>query len=153
MLMISKNKQAGFSMIELLITILVFAIGMLGIASLQTAGMRLTRDAELTGQASVLASSMADRMRGNITFTSTYSDVDGTDRTCLDEGSDTPEPTCSVAQEEMIKWNEEIASVLPEGSGSVTNNLSTYTITITWTESQDSTQSDGQRSYDLVVVL
>lgn len=153
MLMISKRKQAGFSMIEVLITILVFAIGMLGIASLQTAGMRLTRDAELTGQASILATSMADRMRGNISFTSSYSDVDGTDRTCLDEGSDTPEPTCSVAEEEMIKWNEEIASVLPAGSGAVTNNLSTYTITITWTESQDSTQANDEKSYELVVVL
>ena len=147
------QKNRGFSMIELLVTILVFSIGMLGIASLQTTGMRLTRDAELMGQASIFANNMADRIRGNITFSNSYDDVNGTDRTCLDEGSATPAPTCSVAQEEIIQWNEDIGSVLPGGSGIVSVDDTTYSITITWIESQDSNQVNSERNYSMAVRL
>ncbi|PJF38782.1 MAG: type IV pilus modification protein PilV, partial [Phototrophicales bacterium] len=111
----ARKASAGFSMIELLVTMLVFAVGLLGIASLQTQGMNVTRDAELMGKASILASSMVDRMRGNLDFTAGYVGIDGTDKTCLDADADVPEPSCTPEQEEMIQWNDTIQSMLPNG--------------------------------------
>jgi len=138
-------------MIELLVTILVFAVGLLGIASLQTTGMRMARDADLIGQASLLASSMADKMRGNMVVAGGYSGVDGTDRSCLNEDDEEAEPDCTAAQEDLIDWNQEIADFLPNGSGTVTSNSNVHTITVTWTESDDSIQANNQRTYNLVV--
>ena len=145
------KRQCGFSMIELLVTILVFAVGLLGVASLQTTGMRLVRDANLMSHASMLASSMADKMRGNMIAGGSYSGVDGTDDSCLDLGSTPPVPTCTVEQEDLMDWNEQIESFLPGGSGSVTTAAEIHTISVVWTESQDSDQTDSLRTYDLVV--
>ena len=145
------KRQRGFSMIELLVTILVFAVGLLGVASLQTTGMRLVRDADLMSHASMLASSMADKMRGNMVAGGSYSGVDGTDDSCLDLDSTPPVPTCTVEQEDLMDWNEQIQVFLPSASGSVTTVAGIHTISVVWTESQDSDQTNSQRTYDLVV--
>lgn len=148
---VQTNSQRGFSMIELLVTVLVFAIGLLGVASLQTTGMRLVRDADLMGHASMLASSMADKMRGDIVTAAGYSGIDGTDVTCQDTTATPPPPECTAEQEDLIAWNEEIEDFLPGGSGSVNSVGNIHTITVTWTESQDSDQANQQRNYNLVV--
>ncbi len=145
------KSQGGFSIIELLVTILIFAVGLLGVASLQTTGMRLVRDADMTGKASLLASSMADKMRGNMVVASGYSGIDGSDRSCLNEDDEDLDPECTAAQEDIIDWNQEIADTLPDGEGSVTSANNVHTISVTWSESNDSTQADNERTYELVV--
>ena len=144
------SKQSGFSMIELLVTILIFAIGLLGVASLQTTGMRMVRDGGQLGQAAMLASSMADKMRSNAAG-DTYVDVDGGDTSCDGSEDDPPTYDCTPAQEDMFAWNDEIADFLPGGSGTVTTNAGAYVISVTWQESDDSNQVDNTRTYTLAV--
>ncbi|TNC82248.1 MAG: type IV pilus modification protein PilV [Oleiphilus sp.] len=148
------HRQAGFSMIEVLVTILIFAIGLLGVASLQTTGMRMVRDGGQLGQAAMLAASMADKMRSNAAG-DTYVDVDGGARECenADLDADPPEEGCSVAQEDIFDWNDEIEDFLPGGSGTVTVEDGAYVISVSWQESDDSNQADNTRTYTLPVVL
>jgi len=118
------NKQLGFSMIELLVAMLIFSIGLLGIASMQVTGMRMTRDAELMGRASLYVSSMAEKIRAN--------------------------PSALVDTDE---WNQTIQAALPNGIGNVTTVNQMHTISVSWIESQDSTLENNWRSYKLVIQL
>ena len=118
------NQQFGFSMIELLIAMLIFSIGLLGMASLQVTGMRMTRDSELNERASLYVNSMADKIRAN-----SSSFVDTT------------------------AWNKTIQTALPDGFGEVTSNNRTHTISVSWVESQDSALQNSARKYELVIQL
>ncbi|MFT6265316.1 MAG: type IV pilus assembly protein PilV [Oleiphilaceae bacterium] len=118
------NKQHGFSMIELLVAMLIFSIGLLGLASLQVTGMRMTRDAELMGRASLYVSSMAEKIRAS--------------------------PSSLV---DTVDWNRTIKTALPSGFGEVTAVNRMHTISVSWLESQDSTSNNSWRSYELVIQL
>jgi type IV pilus assembly protein PilV len=61
------RNSAGVSMIEILVTIVVLSIGLLGMAALQLTGMRSTNSATYRTQATLLANDIAERMRANIT--------------------------------------------------------------------------------------
>jgi type IV pilus assembly protein PilV len=58
-------KSKGFSLIEVLVAVLVLAIGLLGVAALQINATRANQSAELRSQASMLAYFMLDAMRAN----------------------------------------------------------------------------------------
>ena len=60
-----KRHQNGFTLIEILIAIVIFSIGLLGIAGLQVAGMRFTHGSQLRSIAVAQAETMADLMRAN----------------------------------------------------------------------------------------
>lgn len=123
-----RQRQQGASMIEVLVTMLVTSVGLLGVASLQTAGVRMARDSGLMSQASFMASNMADRLRGNEEYSA----------------------------DDLNAWNESIQQVLPNGSGDVVSSADDlYEITVTWTESADSTQiaTASERTYTLAVRL
>ena len=55
----------GFTLVEILIAIVIFSIGLLGIAGLQVAGMRFTHGSQLRTTAVSQVESMADLMRAN----------------------------------------------------------------------------------------
>jgi len=61
----SMSRQQGFTLIEILIAIVIFSIGLLGIAGLQVAGMRFTHGSQLRSTAVLQAETMADLMRAN----------------------------------------------------------------------------------------
>jgi len=59
------KSQGGFTLLEVLIAVVVFAIGLLGIAGLQVAGMRFTHGSQLRAVATMQAENMAERIRAN----------------------------------------------------------------------------------------
>lgn len=65
----SKN-QRGFSLIEILISVLVFGVGILGLGGLQIASLKGANNAHYRTVASVLAMDLADRMRSNLSAVS-----------------------------------------------------------------------------------
>ena len=60
------TNQHGFSIIEVLISVLVFGIGILGLGGLQIASLKGSSNAHYRTTASVLAQDLADRMRSNL---------------------------------------------------------------------------------------
>jgi type IV pilus assembly protein PilV len=59
------RRESGFSLIEILISVLILAIGMLGIASLQSNSLRSSQSAYESSQAVMLTYSILDAMRAN----------------------------------------------------------------------------------------
>lgn len=59
------SRQQGFSLIEILIALLVLAVGFLGSASLQSVGVKQTQNTYFRTQADLVARDLADRMRSN----------------------------------------------------------------------------------------
>lgn len=59
------RRPSGFSMIEVLVALVILAIGLLGFALLQTMNLRFTQSANYRTQATNLAYDLLDQMRAN----------------------------------------------------------------------------------------
>lgn len=67
MLMASTHRKpaVGFTLIEVLVTIIIVSIGLLGLAGLQINGLRANMSSEARSKATLLASDIIERMRAN----------------------------------------------------------------------------------------
>ena len=87
-----KNKyQTGLSLIEILVTVVVLSIGLLGIAGMQAFGMRYNNDSYVRSQAVSYANDLVERMRANPDAVNT-----GAYKTAMD--AQTP-ATCTTAND------------------------------------------------------
>ncbi len=125
--MLITRSQRGFTLLEILIAIVIFSIGLLGIARLQIAGMRFTHGSQLRSTAVQQAESMADLMRAN-----EYGMRKG-NYNFLNQGTDMPTAApfdCAVvpcnatnrATYDLVNWNTSNTNVLPgdaEATGAV----------------------------------
>jgi type IV pilus assembly protein PilV len=58
-------KDAGLTLIEVLVSLVVLAIGLLGLAMMQTAGLRFTTDSYSRSQSTLSAYDIIEKMRAN----------------------------------------------------------------------------------------
>ena len=155
--------QKGFSIIEVLISILVISIGLLGMAGLQTTGIQQSHNSYLKTQASLLAYDMADRMRSNLAGVAAgnYDSVNSVDSpissypNCANDGT-----ACSAADtatNDIYHWTNpnadgSVAATLPSGFGMVSNDGGIFTITVLWDENRTGatgTNCDGDPANNL----
>lgn len=59
------SREKGFSLLEVLISIIILSFGLLGMVGLQAAALQANRDARLQSTAISLARELAEMMRGN----------------------------------------------------------------------------------------
>lgn len=62
----SRYRQAGMTLIEVLVSVLILAIGLLGAAAIQLNALKYTDSSTMTSQASFIAYDMMDRIRANV---------------------------------------------------------------------------------------
>lgn len=58
-------RHQGFTLVEVLVAIVVFSFGLLGMVGLQAAAMQANRESRMQNQATALARELAEMMRGN----------------------------------------------------------------------------------------
>lgn len=63
--MASQRRVHGFALIEVLVAVVVLAIGVLGASAMQLVAMRVRHESQLLSNAAQMASALADRMRAN----------------------------------------------------------------------------------------
>lgn len=112
------NRSTGFTLIEVLVAVLVLAVGLLGLAGLQATGLKNNQSAYNRSQATQLAYDLADRMRANIAGIATYTNPASAASVpaCLTTVG------CSVgdmAANDLYEWNTVIGNTLPSGLGIV----------------------------------
>ncbi len=114
-----RSNQKGVMLLEALIGLLIFSIGILALIAMQSVAISQVRDAQYR----VEASALAERMLGNLFVL----------------GS----PTASGASGVISTWQSEVTATLPSGAGLVTpgaNGL--VTINITWQAPSSTTTSN-----------
>ena len=76
-----KQYNQGFTLIEVLVAVLVFSFGLLGIAGMMTISVKSNHNGYLRSQANFLAENMVDRMRANPVACLLYTSPSPRDRT------------------------------------------------------------------------
>lgn len=138
---LQRRRQAGFTMIETLVALLVLAIGLLGIAALYLDSLRAGRTAIYRTDAVNLAADLADRIRANNTAVAAYGITLGGTATAVASCETTVGCTAGdMANTDLAEWKAELAQRLPGGAGSVVvapgvgGEPAQYTIVVQWTE-------------------
>ena len=106
-------------MMEILVTIVVLSIGLLGLSGLQLTALRSNQTAYLRSVATTLSYDISDRMRANMTAVAAgdYNDPTVAQTTaCLANGGCTP---AQMAQHDAFEWEAAIQNALPVGAGVV----------------------------------
>jgi type IV pilus assembly protein PilV len=128
----SKARARGMTIVEILVTLLVISIGLLGVAGLHAFSLRNNYDALVTSHASALASEILDRMRANRAEALEEGSLYNID---IDEDR-VPGENSTLADQDVADWLDLLAQQLPEGDGSIEIDEETgvVTITIQWGE-------------------
>ncbi len=114
-----RTQSRGFGMIEVLVTVVILSIGLLGLTGLQLTSLRSNQTAEYRSQVTWLAYDMSDRMRAN---------VEGVDAGNYDNAAPLEVDTClslagcsvaEMAQHDTFEWIASLQSALPDGNGVV----------------------------------
>jgi type IV pilus assembly protein PilV len=157
------NTQQGFTLLEVLIALLVLSIGLLGLAALQTTGLRSNEMASMRTTSTMLAYDITDRMRANPAgrgLVEDETDLDGDGNftdfiyvaandkypitvdtpTSLTEDCDLADcdPT-ELATYDLFKWRKAV-ELLPGGKSDITVTVAastaTHIITVYWDENR-----------------
>ncbi len=145
----------GFSLIEVLVALLVLSIGLLGLAALQTTGLKFNHQSYERTQATLQAYDIIDRIRTNKSgaggaVNTTYDNVSLGSVPGTTDCATTSCDGTQLAEYDIRQWNNANAGMLAEGRGAIckgaftndANNYPTgcnqsgsiYRIAITWKE-------------------
>lgn len=148
------SRQGGIGLVEVLIAVLILAIGLLGLASMQTNGMRMTSGSMSRSQAVFLANDIVERARANRTNRADYAlapNAAGNVNPCnLALAYDA---TLTVAQNDMAEWLNSLACLLPGADASIALDVPTnrMDVTVQWTSRSDE-DNDGDLDIDSLMV-
>ena len=120
--------DAGFTLIEVLIAVLLLSIGLLGLAGLQMASLKNNGSAMNRSQATWIAYDVLDRMRANRTA-ALNGDYD------IALGATAPSGS-SRTDVDLQAWKNELSS-LPGGDGAVKTSSNTVTVLVRWSDASD----------------
>jgi type IV pilus assembly protein PilV len=133
------NRQSGISLIEILVSIVIISIGMLGLAAMQNSSMRLAYDSYIRTQSSFLAYDLIDRIRAN-PEAPPYTLAPGqviTQQDCFGVNAN-----CGVAQLrqfDLYYWQQYAEQLLPEARFEIDydEDLQQYSMVVSWNDRVD----------------
>ncbi|MGD8629122.1 MAG: type IV pilus modification protein PilV [Gammaproteobacteria bacterium] len=136
-----RRRQTGFTLLEVLIALLVLSIGLLGLAALQTTGLRSNQMASMRTLATQFTYDITDRMRSNPAGVAAGEYVIARD----DAPATSP---ATIAETDLVEWRNNITQRLPNGMSDITQCDTgtapscaelTHIVTVYWNESRRDT--------------
>lgn len=143
-----RKRQRGLGLIEVLIAVLVFALGILGMASMQVKAKRTSYDALQRSLATSLARDIVERMRSNPSATSlaVFGAVDDIGGGTITKPKDCKANTCTpseLASYDIWEWEQALdgaaeksgdtnAGGLVSPKACITHNAGVITVAIAW---------------------
>jgi len=120
---IGRRSARGVTLVEILVTVLVMSVGLLGIAALQAVSLRDTNSSVVRSQATALADYIIDRMRANRPNRAAYE---------VSEGG--TKPPSDVAGRDVTDWKALLKA--SNATGSIAMEDKVVVITIAFKERQ-----------------
>ncbi len=127
--LLCRATQAGFSLIEVLVSIIIIAIGLLGLAGLQARAINSEFESYQRSQAITLVSDMATRIRtnrANMGYFKNISDADTGEGYLGSDGDDSYSLTCPPADptdragQDLCEWSDLLlGSIETKGASNV----------------------------------
>jgi type IV pilus assembly protein PilV len=149
----SPHACRGVGLIEVMIAVLIMAIGLLGLAGLQAAGIRSNTSSMMRTQSVILAASILDSIRANPSGNYAIAMDSAPPNTSGCVGLATCDVPALAAYDLAVwkcslgKFNEDsicattlgIEGLLPDGDGSIEFDAATsqYTVTIQWLDDRE----------------
>lgn len=120
------QRSAGFSLVEVLISIVVLSVALLGTAALTASSLKNTNNSYYRSLATILADDILDRMRANI-IQARARRYNFADAGSIVAGS-------SLEHFDCVEWLNAVQDELPGGTGSVSVDVTanTATVVIQW---------------------
>ncbi len=148
---IIKPRQRGFTLLEILVTLVITALALLGIAGMQTFSLKMNKSGESRTYALMLANEIAERIEANNIAATEPASVGGS---AYESAASNTAPACTtvpcdpsdLAAYDVNKWFNQISNnaLLPGGSAAITRAfttatvpLYTYTIRVCWIERKE----------------
>ncbi len=126
----------GFSLIEVLISMVIISIGLLGAMALQATSLKEGQVSNYRDNATLIAQSVLDAIRANRANAANYT---------VTLAASAPTGT-SITATDLQNFKNSAAELLPSGNGSITVSAgtSTATINLQWSESRVKSGTDSQ---------
>jgi len=129
----SGKTQNGFTLLEVLVTMVVMSLGLLGYAGLQMASLKNSASAYQRSQATILAYDMIDRMRANRAQA-----VGGIYNIALGASPG----GSGIAGADLVNWKTLVQNALPGGDAAINvDGTGNALITIQWADKRDRSAS------------
>ena len=126
------QKSTGFTLLEVLISVLILAFGLLGLAGLQGAALKNNHSSYLRSLATEYAYDLSDRIRANASID--YSAQAAAALNCTVNCTPT-----QMAQFDLNEWQTKVLANLPTAGTNPTlarNAAGIYTLTISWDDNR-----------------
>jgi len=154
-----KRQNQGFTLLEVLIAILIVAVGILGVAGLQVVSLQQNRNALLRDQALQAGNDILDRIRANPNTVYAPVDIDAVPTSTSNCVTNTC-TTAQMAEFDIAQWkcrinpldsDSAVYSVctgfgitqasLPGGKGSIASNAGVTEVTVQWIDDRQGNTS------------
>lgn len=147
------RQVGGFSLIEVLIALAVLAIGLLGVAMMQTLNLRYTRSADQRSRAVNLATQLTDVVRANRSQATLYNGITEASFAGVSAAAGCPTTAALTPANNMARWRCQVREQLgPDADAVVTVSATNeVTVTVSWGDAagDDGTQPGQARSVTL----
>lgn len=127
---VTGHRQRGVSLLEVMIAVLVLAVGVLGAASLQLNAIRYSASAGHSTQATLTARDMLDRMRANPSALASYVAASVAGACAVNSGG------VSIVAQDMADFAEAVTCELPSATASIAIAGDRATVSISWSEAR-----------------
>ena len=132
----------GSSLLEVLVTMVILSIGLLGYAGMQLSSMRSTEMGRMRSTVIALGGDIAERLQAN-RREALQGGYDGEIE--AQTAADCSLDACSrqqLREHDLSAWRQQLRS-LPAGRGHIANSSSTMTISLCWNEQRREDAGDG----------
>lgn len=124
-----QRQEIGFTLIEVLVALVVLAIGLLGYSTLMLNGLKQNDSAQLRSQATLYAHEITERIRANRDAAVNYT-------AALQAFGDLSSPDASIAQIDRYDWYRKLDAELPSFQGAINCSAAICIITVQWDDAR-----------------